>query len=280
MILSTLSIKKLFGVLFISSILFISCNQEDRDKSLNENQGFKKTAPSLLVDGKKYFQSKDYENAKTTLTDLLSNYPDLPEAAEAKNLLYEVNQEDAWSKAMASYDIDITKSYINQYPNGKYITEANKRLPELIAYKEETDYQNAVNANNSNAWREFLQNYPNRKDISDIKRKIISCEVDEIMSDQNTGELPSSQQIGGRGSSVSSVTIENATGCELVVRYSGNDVKMVTIPAAGRSRISLKSGSYRVAASACGYNYAGTKDLSGNYSSQYYIATSYESYRY
>ena len=40
-------------------------------------------------------------------------------------------------------------------------------------------------------------------------------------------------------------------------------------------KIKISSGSYSVAASACGYNYAGTENLNGDYSVKYYIASQY-----
>ncbi|GAW88673.1 hypothetical protein FPC840_390011 [Flavobacterium psychrophilum] len=35
----------------------------------------------------------------------------------------------------------------------------------------------------------------------------------------------------------------------------------------------MLSGEYRIAASACGSNYAGTESLQGSYSTKYYITT-------
>ena len=40
-------------------------------------------------------------------------------------------------------------------------------------------------------------------------------------------------------------------------------------------KIKISSGNYSVAASACGYNYAGTENLNGDYSVKYYIASQY-----
>ncbi len=57
-------------------------------------------------------------------------------------------------------------------------------------------------------------------------------------------------------------------------RYSGPDVKMVTISAGSSQTVYLSSGSYRVAASACGSNYGGSEDLHGKYGSSFYISHS------
>lgn len=121
--------------------------------------------------------------------------------------------------------------------------------------------------------RSFLEDYPNYKDANAIRDKIIRLEVDEIMGNRNTGQMPTFNQNGYSISSASSVEITNNTGCSLTVRYSGVDVKMIEIPQGGTRRVTLSSGIYKVAASACGENYAGTENLSGSYSSTFYIET-------
>ena len=116
---------------------------------------------------------------------------------------------------------------------------------------------------------------PNHKNIEKLKERLIDLEVDAILNDEKTGKMPTSDKIGESSSFISEVSIKNDTSCELEVRYSGRESKMISIPAHQSASISLKNGSYRIAASACGSNYAGTENLMGNYSSSYYIVTSY-----
>ena len=267
--------------LFFLALIFSSCVSQDQyDKELKEKEALEQElqelkfgAPSMLADGKKFFEAKDFTSAKEKLTALIEKHPDLPESAEAKSILEQINEEELWSTALNSQEVNITQNYINQYPSGKYTSLAVARMDELKILKEKSDYENALNSNSSSLWKSFIVNYPNRDDIDEIKQKIIKCEVDEIMGDGNTGILPSSQQTSSYSSSSSIATISNDTQCELTVRYSGNDIKMITIPAGGTSSIYLSSGNYRIAASACGANYAGTEYLSGNYNSRYYIRT-------
>ena len=87
-------------------------------------------------------------------------------------------------------------------------------------------------------------------------------------------QMPNSDKVGESSSGISEVSIRNDTSCELIVRYSGIDSKMISIPAQESRSISINSGNYRVTASACNQNYSGTENLSGNYSSSYYISTS------
>lgn len=133
-------------------------------------------------------------------------------------------------------------------------------------------YDYAVCDNSSYAWKSFLEDYPNHKEANAI-RDIIRLEVDEIMENKNTGQIPSFNQNSYGNSYTSSVEITNNTGCSLTVRYSGVDVKMIEIPNGATRRINFSSGTYKVAASACSENYARTESLQGNYSSNFYIET-------
>lgn len=135
----------------------------------------------------------------------------------------------------------------------------------------EKAYTEAESGGTSYGWKKFLEEYPDHPKASAIERKIIQLEVDEIMGDSETGEMPSFESNGGGSSSGSDVQITNNTGCELTVRYSGSDVKMINIPVGSTRTVRLSSGSYRIAASACGANYAGTESLHGSYSSSFSI---------
>ena len=134
-------------------------------------------------------------------------------------------------------------------------------------------YDDAVAVNTSEGWRKFLKDNPGYKNKEEINEKIIRAEVNEITNDKNTGEMPSAEKIGNTKTSKSEVIIENDTSCDLTIRYSGPDAKKITIAPNSKGTVDLGSGNYTVAASACGYNYAGSEALSGNYSVVYYIST-------
>jgi hypothetical protein len=134
-------------------------------------------------------------------------------------------------------------------------------------------YDAASNQNTSYSWKKFLEDYPNHDEASVIRKRIIRLEVDEISGDRETGQMPTFNQYGSSYSSNSSVQITNNTGCELTVRYSGPDVEMIIIPEGGTRSVYLSSGNYKIAASACGANYAGTDSLHGEYGSTFYIRT-------
>ncbi len=169
------------------------------------------------------------------------------------------------------------------------LREINKKLKEekndLIlnpSKVQEKRYEIAKRIDTSDAWKRFLRHYPNYFYKSDIERRIIQLEVNEIMGNSNTGKMPSFEKnyssSFSSSSSNSMVNITNDTGCELTVRYSGKDVKKIVIPIGESINVSLKSGSYNITASACGSNYAGTEYLDGSYSSKFYIQRTYGRY--
>lgn len=238
----------------------------------NELEEIKFGAPNLLSDGKKFYQAKDFSQARQKFQTLLQKHPDLPESIEAKNYLANIDEEELWQNALISEDISNTEDYISKYPKGKYISNAISRKNELKKLNMQKAYDEAVNSNSSYAWKRFLDEYPDHPNKSSIKEKIIRLEVDEILGDRETGRMPSFDNYSTSYSSNSSVEITNNTGCNLTVRYSGVEAKMIEIPSGGTRTVYLSSGTYKIAASACGANYAGTESLHGSYGSTFYIS--------
>ena len=148
-------------------------------------------------------------------------------------------------------------------------------IPENSADANLSDYEIAEKYNTSKSWKNFLDKNPDYKDAEKIRKEIIRLEVAEIMNDKNTGKMPESEKVSNRSSSITSMQVSNDTSCELTLRYSGTDAIMVTIPANSTKKINISSGNYNVAASACGYNYAGNENLNGDYSVSYYISNTY-----
>lgn len=155
-----------------------------------------------------------------------------------------------WKEALINNDFVtyIKKTYglFKKYESGKFKLEAEK----------------IIKKNDSLIWSSEI-----------IAWAEIQKEVDEIFNDDKTGKLPESEFQNKNNSKYSEVTISNDTGCELIVRYSGQSVRKFIIDVGETKTFSLYSGKYRVAASACGSNYAGLESLSGNYSSKFYIRT-------
>lgn len=268
-------LKNIF-ITFITSTLLYSCvSQSEHDKIISEKDAIaqerdklkqeldeiKFGAPNLLADGKKFYEAKDFTQSRQKFQMLLDKHPDMPQSIEAKKYLNSIDEEELWNNASSSEDITISESYISKYPTGKYISKANARRSELKILNMQKAYDLASSQNTSYSWKKFLEDYPNHDEASAIRKRIIKLEVDEISGDKETGQMPTFNQYGSSYSSSSTVRITNNTGCELTVRYSGPDVEMILIPVGSTRSVSLSSGSYKIAASACGANYAGSESL-------------------
>lgn len=285
-----------YGIL----ILLCSCVSESKyQKLLNEKEGMAYTnkelkqkidnleaeieelkfgAKNLFSDGEEFYKAKDYRQAKNKFETLLQKHPSNPLSIKIKPLLVDIDDQILWQEVLNKEDIKLVDEYLTQYPNGQFLGKANARKKELKALEQEKAYENAKERNTSYAWKQFLEEYPDYPQKSAISEKIIRLEVDELFGSSSTGKMPSFDNYSSSYSSISSVKITNDTGCELTIRYSGTEAKMLNIPKGETRTISLKSGSYRIVASACGANYAGTENLQGDYGSTFYINTSYSRY--
>ena len=139
----------------------------------------------------------------------------------------------------------------------------------------ELTFEEVMQTTSINELENFIELNPYHQNIEELKARLIDLEVDQIFSDEKTGRMPISDKVGESNSGISQVSIKNDTSCELIVRYSGIDSRMISIPQNQLRSISIKSGDYRVTATACGESYSSTEDLSGNYSSSYYISRTF-----
>ena len=119
----------------------------------------------------------------------------------------------------------------------------------------------------------FITKFPNHPEIPLLRKRIIDLEVKKIAAGKY-GKMPraQAQKLGG---TIAKVTVENQTGYELTVRYSGPDSKKLIIPKGMTKSVSLYPGDYKVAASVNASNvtnYYGADSMrGGQYSSNFYI---------
>jgi len=276
--------------LTISSLFVVSCvSQPEYDKVVNQKNKLeternalrneldeiKFGVPNLLSDGIKFYQARDFSHARPKLQEIIDKHSDRLEAIDARKYLSNIDEEELWDQASKSEDISFCANYIHYYPQGKYITNAIARKEDLQVLKLQKAFQEATVLNSSVGWKNFLDNYPDFEKAEQIRKTIIRLEVEEILGNNRTGQMPSFSQYSNNSyTSISSVQITNNTGCELIVRYSGPDVEMIIIPVGATKTVNLLSGDYKIAASACGSNYAGSEGLHGTYGSTFYISTS------
>ncbi len=190
-----------FATLFILSISLYSCvSQDDYNKVQQENSLLKEEledikfgSDRLLRQATNYFNNNQLDSAEARLNLLINKHNETKEAQEGRKLLASLSSariklEDlnSWKSAEASKDISTAERYILSHPNGKYLTLASQKIKTLKNENEFTAYNNAISQNMASVWTKFIEDYPDRYDIEDIKKKIIKAEIAEIRSSRNT----------------------------------------------------------------------------------------------
>lgn len=286
-------ITKIFS--FIIVVTIYSCvSQDDFDKVQQENVLLKEKLEDiefgsvrLLKQATEYFNNNQLDSAEGKLNLLISKHNEAIEALAGRKMLakiaiakIELEDLNSWTLAETSNDISKVENYISLHPKGKYVIGAIKKIDNLKSKNEQTAYNNAVNKNSSSIWTRFLEDYPNRNDIEEIKKEIIKDEINEITGSSDVGSLPSSYQTDNGYSENTTINISNNTSYILTVRYSGPDITSVSISPGNSKTVYLKSGNYQVGATAGSASKGGTESLHGNYTSSYSIETSTYRSRY
>ena len=132
--------KNLLFTITIATIL-TSCGsdteriraEQQRDELQKQLEEVKFGAPNLLTDAKKFMESGDLETSKSKLNELISRHSERPEAAEARTLLYRLEEQETWNNAQNSQELYITKNYLDKYPNGNFVNAAKARINFLPA---------------------------------------------------------------------------------------------------------------------------------------------------
>lgn len=275
-----------FCAVFLSSLN--SCvQQSEYDKLSEENKELREQldelengAVRLYGQAVEFTKNNELEKAEEKLKILFDRHSETDEskkgrllAIQIKNKKIEITDNSNYKNALSINTLESLEKYIADNPKGRFVSECKKNIALVIKENEQKDYENALATTSPNILEEFISKYPNHQSVKSFRKKLIELEVNEIFDDKNTGQLPSYDRNNSNYSSFSEIEIENGTQCNLVVRYSGADTKMIEIPAGATRSISMSSGTYRIAASACGSNYAGTESLQGSYSTKYYITT-------
>ncbi|WP_047547307.1 hypothetical protein [Psychroserpens sp. Hel_I_66] len=301
-------------LIFISIIVVLcfltSCKNDSKlsEFSIEELQKREHDSVKQLLSLSRFFyEKKDYENAIINLENLIDSYATYSEVLEAQNLLENARVNLIFIKIIEAKSIqevlillenntnaEITiaasnkvneliknadnigqlEDYINQNKLREHSALATNKIAELKEKKKQESYASAIESESSSQWKTFLEDYPNHPKRNEIEETIIMLEVAEIFSGEY-GEIPASQLSGERNNNQSVVGIKNDTKYTLTLRYSGTDVKKISIQPYGKATIKLKSGIYKIAASVNASNvrnFAGTESLFGEYSSSYYIS--------
>lgn len=233
--------------------------------------------PLLIKEIREMYKLKDYKAAMIKISEMNKRHSGSLENTRANLFKENIIDHETFTKAKDQRDLFYLETYVANFPKALHGKEAKRIITEIKRENEKSEYQKALNSKYPSTLKAFIENYPNRSDISKLKEMLITKEVEEIMSQSSTGSLPSFDKdyySSSSSSSFSDVTVENSTSYLLILRYSGASTKKVEIPAGRTQTVTVKSGRYKISATANGLHYAGTESLNGDYSSKYYITTS------
>ena len=201
------------------------------------------------------------------LQSYLRDYPDGSHLEEARSLLRE-QSEARWRLLSTSRSEPELRAFMGAHPESERVSDAEARIMAL-----HDDWTWVREQDSLDHYQRFLERFPNHDQRSWIERRIIDLEVAEIAAGEH-GVLPRAEPLRLGGASAS-VEVENGTGYELTVRYSGPSSLKLVIPVDATRFASLAPGSYQVAASVDAFNvrnYYGTDSMAGGqYSSRFYI---------
>lgn len=136
----------------------------------------------------------DFINKKiVTLDELIATLEldhSIRNAIEALINKHEQEEDNAWKNAQLQNTINSYNEYLDKYPNGKFIFEAENILSQL---EEDNVWDNAQMQNTIKSYNDYLNKYPNGKYTLEAKDKISQLEVDaneieEVLN--NPGAFP------------------------------------------------------------------------------------------
>ena len=260
-----------------------------------------------------HFQWASFRDRVNSYESFVSRFPSSDYASDAKERVRVLREPDVWSAADGSGQIEALRSYIRVYRgDGKHLDDAKQQITTIADqlwtpistsrseaeirrylkdYPETTklaaaeahiqelynDFEWVKEQDSLEHYRRFATRYPTHSQIAAIEKRIIDLEVKEIAAGEY-GEMPRAQALS-YGGTTTDVEVENKTGYELTVRYSGPDSKKLVIPVGATRTIALVPGAYQVAASvnaANVTNYYGSDSMQGGrYSSSFFIQTSF-----
>ena len=209
--------------------------------------------------------------SKTEIQKFLRDYPETTKIAAAEARIIEIADRQ-WQTISESRSITEIKKFLSAFPETSKTTDAEARIQALY-----NDVEWVMEQDDLEHYRRFTSRYPAHPQIAAIERRIIDLEVKEIAAGEY-GEMPKAQALSYGGTSTA-VEVENKTGYELTVRYSGPGSKKLVIPIGATRTIDLVPGAYQVAASvnaANVTNYYGSDTMQGGrYSSSFFIQSGY-----
>jgi len=229
-------------------------------------------ASSLLKKAMLAVRNEQYDSAQLILINITNKYYQSKEAAKAQNILIEIApkiEKCFYQKARSDSGIYSLQEYLNRYPDGKFVVDAQSLIQDRVWDK--------LNYNSVDSLLHFVSAYPNSVHSYEVNRMIIKAEVDQIIQNSDYKQLPTLTKDFNINSSAlngqSEVTIGNSTGYLLTMFYSGPQQYKIMISDGETRSMWLKSGIYNIVLYFDGdqSKYAAVEMLDGVYSASYHL---------
>jgi sulfatase modifying factor 1 len=132
------------------------------------------------------FRTAESKNAESAWSRFLKEYPDsqlamlAEERLETMRRLAKEKEDNAYAKAVRSSSLEDWQSYIAEYPNGRFIDEANRKRAEVLKKLEEERerkaerdlYASARAADSAESWSAYIAKYPSGPNSAEGRTRI------------------------------------------------------------------------------------------------------------
>lgn len=171
--------------------------------------------------------NKDYKNvAYDDVCYYIKTYPEGQYISEANMLKYRLDDKLTYERAQKEDLSYVWKNYIDKYPDGEHVKEAQAKYKEALKreekQKDHDDYASAQSLNTKTAWQAYLRQHPNGKYKSEAKAAIQQIDDYEYYSNYSlsNGSLPYKSVYGANyaeANGMSKVTVKAPNDCDVIV---------------------------------------------------------------
>lgn len=215
-------------------------------------------------------------NTNSSFVTFLDNF-NTYESVESGSYLIKADSI-LWQRTLNSsnyeYYVENVPRIYGIYGNYTHLNRAKDSIEERNWKTDNSAWNRAVELNSIDAYKKYVNQYPNGYKVEKGKKIIINMEVDKIFS-KDYGKMPELNKIREGNGKKSHISIYNNTSQTLTIWYSGPTSRLLVIKSRSRNEIQLENGKYRIGASvdSGAKKYAGIQNLTGGYYDvEYYIS--------